>query len=223
MYFSKILSVTSADKQYVKAFTYDNLGRITAHTDAAGTPFEATTRYQYKLSPDENSVIIIQPDNVRKKTIFDGTGRILETYSEKANLQGNLQSGVWQQQTKINYDSAGRIASNTVYTDNGQGTGASLALTTRFYYDVLGRVIRKCLPDGETIVHKYDDAHRCIIHYIQDLHHHYTSAVIDRSNVMGKTVQHIVLPATEKALPAVTVLCTQGSQQTGARNIYYAL
>ncbi|MCY4329960.1 MAG: hypothetical protein OXC48_07790, partial [Endozoicomonadaceae bacterium] len=217
LFFPKTLRVTSADKQNIHTFTYDEMGRVIARTDAVSTPFETTTHYQYTLSKDKNNVIVTTPDGMHKKIVFDGLGRILGTYIEKTDLQGHFQSGLWQQQTQTRYNAAGKVAEKTRYIDNGQNRGISAALTTYFDYDVLGRLTKKYLPDGETEVTQYDDAHRCIIHYTTDRQNHRTAVIIDRNNVTGKPVEKIILPATSGILPTVTTLCTRGDQQPNAK------
>ncbi len=217
LFVPKILRVISADKKNIHNLTYDNMDRLITRTDGAGTPFETTTHYQYTLSASENSVLVTTPEGIQKKVIFDGLGRILNTYVEKTDHQGHLQHGLWQQQTQIRYNAEGKVAENTRYIDNGQNKGIASALTTHFEYDNLGRLIRKHLPDGETEVTKYDDAHRCIVHYTQDIDNHRTSVIINLSNILGKPIKQIVLPVTSGILPSVELLCTQGDKQPDAK------
>ncbi len=217
LFFPKTLRIISADKKNIKTFMYDVHGRLITRTDAAGSPFETTTHYKYKLSANENSVVITNSAGMQKKIIFDGSGRTLATYIEKTDLQGHLHPGLWQQQTQIRYNAEGEVAENTCYTDNGEGKGIPVALTTRFDYDALGRLTKKYLPDGETEVTQYDNAHRCIVSYTQDRQNHRTAVTISRSNVMGKPTEQIVLPATSGMLPSVTTLCIHGDQQSGAK------
>ncbi|MCY4178194.1 MAG: hypothetical protein OXD32_06830, partial [Endozoicomonadaceae bacterium] len=217
LFYPKILRITSADKQNTQTFRYDELGRLTARTDAVGTPFETTTHYQYILSANNNSIIMTTPYGMQKEIVFDGLGRKLATYIEKTDLQGHLHPGLWQQQTQINYNTEGKVTEVTRYMDSGQRKGVPIALTTRFDYDVLGRLLRKHLPDGETEVTKYDNAQRCIIHYTQDIQNNRTTIAIDLNNVTGKPVKHIILPAISGRLPVVTTLCVQGDQLPEAR------
>ncbi len=217
LFYPKTLRVTSVDGKNIHTFSYDNVGRLIAQTNAVGTPFETTTHYQYKLSIDENSVIVTAPDHMQKKTVFDGSGRVLATYIEKTDLQGYLQPGLWQQQTQTRYNAAGEVAETTVYTDNGQGKGVPVALTTHFDYDVLGRLIRKHLPDGDTEVTAYDDAHRCVVHYTQDMQNQRTAIMISHTNVLGNPTEQVMLPATTSSLPSITTLCTQADQQPDAK------
>ncbi len=214
LFIPKILRVVSADKKNIQTFEYDKLGRLTAHTDATGTPFETTTRNQYQLSANENSITVTVPEGMQKKIIFDGAGRKLATYLEKTHLQGNLQPGLWQQQTQINYNTEGKVATSTIYK---QSVGVIVALTIRFDYDVLGRLIRKHLPDGETEVTAYDNAKRCVVHYTEDAQNDRTAVTIGLSSVTGKPVEKIVLPATTGILPSVRTLCTAGDKQPDAR------
>ena len=214
VFIPKTLRVISEDKKNIQTFEYDELGRLTARTDAIGTPFAATTRNQYRLSANENSVIVTLPDGMQKKVIFDGTGRKLATYIEKTDLQGHLQPGLWQQQIQISYNAKGKVATSTRYA---QGQGASVALTVRFDYDVLGRLIKKYLPDGETEFTKYDNAHRCVVHYTDDAQNNRTTVKIVLSSVTGKPLEQIVLPATTGVLPSVGILCTAGDKQPGAK------
>ena len=217
LFVPKTLRVISADKKNIQTFEYDKLGRLTAHTDAAGTPFTETIRNQYRLSANENSVTITAPNGIQKKVIFDGAGRKLATYIEKTDLQGHLQPGLWQQQTQISYNAQGKVSVSTRYTDNGQNSGVPVALTTRFDYDLLGRLIRKHLPDGETEVTSYDDAYRCIVHYSEDAQNNRTAVTIGLSSVTGKPLEQIILPATTGMLPFVGVLCTEGDKQPEAK------
>ncbi len=217
LFIPKTLRVISADKKNIQTFEYDELGRLTARTDATGTPFTATVRNQYRLSATENSVIVTAPNGIQKKLIFDGLGRKLATYIEKMDLQGHLQPGLWQQQTQISYNSEGEVAISTRYAENDEKKGAPAALTTRFDYDVLGRLIRKYLPDGETEVTEYDNAHRCVVHYTEDEQNNRTSVIIGLNSVTGKPTEQIILPATTGTLPSVRILCTQGDKQSDAK------
>ncbi|MCY4330543.1 MAG: hypothetical protein OXC48_10775, partial [Endozoicomonadaceae bacterium] len=214
VFIPKPLRVISEDKKNIQTFKYDALGRLTARTDATGTPFEATLRKQYNLSANENSVIVTIPNGMQKKVIFDGLGRKLATYVEKTDLQGHPEPGVWQQQTQISYNAEGKIATSTRYA---QGHGVPVALTTRFDYDTLGRLIKKYLPDGETEITKYDNAHRCVVHYSEDAQDNRTSVTIGISSVTGKLLEQIILPATTGILPSMRTLCTVGDKQPGAR------
>ncbi len=214
LFIPKTLRMISEDKKNIQTFEYDKLGRLITRTDAIGTPFEATTRNQYRLSAYENSVIVTVPDGMQKKVIFDGTGRKLATYIEKTDLQGHLQPGLWQQQTKISYNTEGEAVTTTLYA---QSQGVPVALTTRFYYDTSGRLIKKHLPDGEAEIVVYDNAHRCAVHYTEDLQNRRTAVTIDLSSVTGKLLEQIVLPATTGILPSVRVLCTEGDKEVGAR------
>ncbi len=214
VFIPKTLRVISEDKKNIQTFKYDVLGRITAHTDATGTPFETTTRTQYQLSPNENSVIVTMPDGMQKKVMFDGLGRKLATYSEKTDLQGHPEPGIWQQQTRISYNDEGKVATSTRY---GQGQRIPVALTTRFDYDNLGRLIKKYLPDGETEITQYDNAHRCVVHYSEDAQNDRTAVTIGLSSITGKLLEQIILPATKGILPSVKILCTAGDKQPGAR------
>ncbi len=217
LFIPKTLRVISEDKKNIQNFEYDKLGRLTVRTDAAGTPFETTICNQYQLSSNENSIIVTRADGMQEKVIFDGAGRKLATYIEKTDLQGHLQPGLWQQQTQISYNTEGKVAIITHYTDNGQNKGVSIALTTRFDYDATGRLIRKHLPDGETEVTKYDNAYRCVVHYTEDANSNRTAVTIGIGNVTGKPVEQIILPATTGTLPSVRVLCTEGDKQPKAR------
>ncbi len=214
LFIPKTLRVISEDKKNIQTFEYDKLGRLTAHTDAKGTPFEVTTRNQYQLSAHENSVIVTVPNGMQKKVIFDGTGRKIATYIEKTDLQGHLQPGLWQQQTQISYNAAGEVATTTRYA---QSQRIPVALTTRFDYDPSGRLIRKHLPDGETEVVVYDNAYRCAVHYTEDAQNRRTVITIGLSSVTGKPTEQIVLPTTTGTLPSVRLLCTAGDKQPGAK------
>ena len=217
LFVPKTLRVISADKKNIQTFEYDKLGRITAHTNAAGTPFTATIRNQYRLSANENNITVTAPNGMQKKVIFDGAGRKLATYIEKTDLQGHFQPGVWQQQTQISYNAKGEVTASTRYTDNGQNSGVAVALTTRFDYDLLGRLIRKHLPDGETEVTHYDNAHRCVVHYSEDAQNNRTAVTIGLSSVTGKPLEQIILPAATGILPSMEMLCTRGDKQPGAK------
>ena len=217
LFVPKTLRVISADKKNIQTFEYDKLGRITAHTNAVGTPFTATIRNQYRLSANENNITVTAPNGMQKKVIFDGAGRKLATYIEKTDLQGHLQPGVWQQQTQISYNAKGEVTASTRYTDNGQNSGVAVALTTRFDYDLLGRLIRKHLPDGETEVTHYDNAHRCVVHYSEDAQNNRTAVTIGLSSVTGKPLEQIILPAATGILPSMEMLCTRGDKQPGAK------
>ncbi len=214
VFIPKPLWVISEDKKNIQTFKYDALGRIIARTDAVGTPFETTLRKQYKLSENENSVILTTPNGIQEKVIFDGSGRKLATYTEKTDLQGDPEPGVWQQKTQINYNTEGEVATSTIYALGQRGP---IALTTHFYYDIHGRLIRKYLPDGETEITKYDNAHRCIIHYLEDAQNNRTAVTIGISSVTGKPLEQIILPASKGMLPAVSALCTAGDKQPDAR------
>ncbi len=78
-------------------------------------------------------------------------------------------------------------------------------------------MISKHLPDGETEVTAYDDAHRCVVHYTQDMQNQRTAIMISHTNVLGNTTKQVVLPATTTSLPSITTLCIQADQQPDAK------
>lgn len=157
--YSNLISVTDSTGA-TTTFTYDNAGNMISQTDPQGN----TTRFEYNslnqlikiTDPQGNVTIYAYDKNGNRTSQTDANGNT--TYYEY-NYKGQL--------IKVT-DSLGNI---TTYTYGGTGcpscgggTDKLTALTdaggntTRYEYDLLGRLIKETDSEGKVIAYAYDSA-----------------------------------------------------------------
>ena len=99
----------------------------------------------------------------RLLSVTDSTGSNMEyAYNERGQkiMEKRLISdGVWQE-TRYEYSAAGRLTCQTTSADQ-DGTGKAF-VSTRYFYDKNGNVIKVQLPSGDEILREYDVMDRLV-------------------------------------------------------------
>ncbi|SDO24698.1 RHS repeat-associated core domain-containing protein [Pseudomonas extremorientalis] len=138
-----------------RKYTYNAYGKITAERDEQGH----VTRYEYA---DGLHLISrrINADGTQVKYRYDNARLLLteienevgETYRLQYHNNGLIQQeiGFDGQRTAYVYDLNGNLQEKTEHGDDGS------QLVTRYQRDHAGRLIRKTLPDGNTVDYTYD-------------------------------------------------------------------
>ncbi len=215
LFTNQILMVTDAEKKDQDRYYYDSWDRLIKTERAVGTGFAASTHYSYTLSENINQILITAVNGLQQKTIFDGAGRTLKSFTEAIDKIGKQQPGLWWPAEKICYDEYGRIARQSSYIIDE--SGHATALNTTQDYDDTGRAVRTHLPDGGMTVMHYDDSNRCVISYKENIQGQRSAVSVARANVLSKPVRQWILPATNVTFPSVKSLCLSSNKQPEAR------
>jgi RHS repeat-associated protein len=166
---SSVTQSTSGSER-VDEMTYDDLGRLTSETLAAGSPAAATTTYSYadratgcvtheqlpsgaaidricdlrgNVTFEQTSIPATydQPAQLRTtETTYDAMGRVLSETSASGGV------------TSYSYDASGRVISQDQLLDSFD----DLHGLTSYSYDAAGRMISQAMPDGGVVNHTYD-------------------------------------------------------------------
>ncbi|MCY4328849.1 MAG: hypothetical protein OXC48_02005, partial [Endozoicomonadaceae bacterium] len=215
LFTNQILMVTDAEKKYSDCNYYDQWDRLIKTERAVGTDFAASVHYDYTLSKNLNQVIITAVNGLQQKVIFDGTGRVLKSFTESIDITGKQQPGHWWPVQKTSYDQYGRIIQKSKYVVDEFGHIQTLNITKD--YDDTGRVIRTYLPDGRTTIMHYDDSDRCVVSYQQTAQGERSVISVSKANVLSKPIRQWTLPATTGPLPSVRSFCLNSDKQSKAR------
>ncbi|WP_248488221.1 RHS repeat-associated core domain-containing protein [Pseudomonas sp. CYM-20-01] len=138
-----------------RKYTYNAYGKITAERDELGN----ITRYEYadglhlisrRINAD-GSQVNYRYDNARL-LLTEIENEVGETYRLQYHNNGLIQqeTGFDGQRTAYVYDLNGNLSEKTEHGDDGS------QLVTRYERDHAGRLIRKTLPDGNTVDYAYD-------------------------------------------------------------------
>ncbi|SDP01913.1 RHS repeat-associated core domain-containing protein [Pseudomonas azotoformans] len=138
-----------------KEYSYNPYGKITAERDELGN----ITRYEYadglhlisrRINAD-GSQVNYRYDNARL-LLTEIENEVGETYRLQYHSNGLIQqeTGFDGQRTAYLYDLNGNLSEKTEHGDDGS------QLVTRYERDHAGRLIRKTLPDGNTVDYAYD-------------------------------------------------------------------
>ncbi|MCY4329133.1 MAG: hypothetical protein OXC48_03470, partial [Endozoicomonadaceae bacterium] len=204
MFTNQVLKITDPENKDIVYYHYDKQGRMIQTDSGAGTAFLVSKYYQYKISPQQVQLTIINSNGVQKKIIFDGLGRALTLLREAISTSGKAEPGKWILAKKRAYDSGGHVISKqNYYTDASNNLHY---LTTTFDYDDLGRLIRKHLPDHETLVKEYDDLDRCVVNFRYDSKMVHSAIIVTHSNILDKPVRQSVFPANFINSNAITAI-----------------
>ncbi len=213
LFTNHILQSVDASGKNIIRYHYDLWDRLIQTDTAVGTPFAASSYYQYTVSPVLNQVLVTAVNGMQSKVMFDGAGRQLINFSEAVSSTGKAIPGQWVLKHRTTYDRYGRQATQSAYLFD---TANKLyALTTMQKYDDSGRVTQIHLPDQETAVTLYDDAERCVISYHKSSSGKRSALSVVKSNVLYKPLRQWVLPANNGPLPSLKSICTGEYLQTG--------
>ncbi|UII73789.1 DUF6531 domain-containing protein [Pseudomonas sp. HN11] len=138
-----------------RKYTYNAYGKITSERDELGH----VTRYEYadglhlisrRINADGTQVKY-RYDNVRL-LLTEIENEVGETYRLQYHSNGLIQQeiGFDGQRTAYLYDLNGNLREKTEHGDDGS------QLVTRYERDYAGRLIRKTLPDSNTVDYTYD-------------------------------------------------------------------
>ncbi|MEX5545363.1 RHS repeat-associated core domain-containing protein [Pseudomonas pergaminensis] len=138
-----------------RKYTYNAYGKITSERDELGH----VTRYEYadglhlisrRINAD-GSQVKYRYDNVRL-LLTEIENEVGETYRLQYHSNGLIQQeiGFDGQRTTYVYDLKGSLQEKTEHGDDGS------QIVTRYERDHAGRLVRKTLPDGNTVDYTYD-------------------------------------------------------------------
>ena len=138
-----------------RKYSYNAYGKITSERDELGH----VTRYEYadglhlisrRINADGTQVKY-RYDNVRL-LLTEIENEVGETYQLDYHPNGLIQqeTGFDGQRTSYLYDINGNLQEKTEHGDDGS------QLVTRYERDFAGRLVRKTLPDGNTVDYTYD-------------------------------------------------------------------
>ncbi len=169
-----------------------------------------TISWTYISNSDEQSVVQTIPNGSQEKTMYAGGSnnqKILSTWHRDRYQAGLPMQGTsnWIENTSITYTQTDQPASKTVYhaADNN---GKTIALTTRYGYDTLNRLIWQQSPNGTISVTVRNDPNMLLISYnvVTDAlnQHDKTGQILSvvQSNVLGKPIAQYTFalnPATK--------------------------
>ena len=221
LFTNQILSEIDAESKNTTHYFYDFAGRIIRIDLAVGTPFATSKRYDYTSSKYLNQVVITAGNGLKRKILFDGAGRKLKGFDKVISDSGKA-SNEWRLTYSTAYDNYGHIMAEYDYIFHNisldEGPGAAykiIPLETIFDYDHRGRIAVIHLPNGEQAIKKYDDSTRCIVSYNQDTNGHNSPISVIHNNVLGETVQQMLLPAMQNV--SVISACTEGDKIPSAQ------
>lgn len=110
----------------VTATAYDALGRVASVTEAQGTGVARTTQYRY--DGNGNLARTVGPNGRVTRTTYDANDRVVD----ETDAAGNV--------TRDEYDAFGNLVAQTL------AWGTAQARTTRWAYDVRGRIVEQRSP-----------------------------------------------------------------------------
>lgn len=142
------LIVRETDRCGVKSeASYDLVGNVLTTTQAVGTDYEKSIRYQYhhiKDSSRSTSIIRTTSNGVKYKYTADGYGR---TVSTARTLTSDPKDDVYYDILSRSFDEKGKITSET--TTDYRPSGEELcSVTSKLRYDGWGEVCEKETNDG---------------------------------------------------------------------------
>ncbi|MCY4330866.1 MAG: hypothetical protein OXC48_12450, partial [Endozoicomonadaceae bacterium] len=216
LFTGQILETSDVRRENIIHYYYDKWDRLIKTESAAGTMFTASLYYNYIISPTLNQLLMMAPNGLQGKIIFDGSGRPLIHFSEAVDTNGKQQYGRWWPVQKVWYDQYGRIAKSSIYNIDAAGNAKAIDITQN--YDETGRVIKTLLPDGGVSFTVYNDVDRCVISYQKNRLGEYSVLTVSRANVLSKLVKQWMLPITVNPQQySAKSLCLNSYKQPSAR------
>ncbi len=217
LFTNHVLQQVDASDQNTIHYHYDLWDRPVQTDMNIGTPFAATSYYQYTISPQHNQVIITTANGLRSKTIFDGAGRPLIHFREALSDDVKIIANHWIPVSKTIYDNHGRIAANSTYLISA--SGRTEALTTTQEYDDSGRITRVHQPDGEININQYDDSHRCVVSYRQSANGSHSAITVTHANILYKPTEQWLFPGNSHAFSVPEKLCSGQINKNTSANV----
>lgn len=175
---TKIVKITSQGEA-VDTVQYDEEGRIIYHQDPNGSITEIIYNGQTKTTIDPLKNILIETYDalqrlikIEKKSPQGDTVSIEESFYDRSGNLARKVSHIYQdnkfvKQTEVHweYDFRGLVIKESQFDK-----------TTYNEYDLLGRLIKKILPSGVSLIHSYDEESRLSELSSSDGTIHYTYA-----------------------------------------------
>ncbi len=205
LFTNQLLQSSNSTGRNITRYHYDQWGRLIQKDFATDTKFAVSTYYHYTVSPQHNQLLMTTVNGLQQKTIFDGAGRTLMSFTEALTDKGKPDHGHWIPLHKTTYDRFGRIAAQYSYIIKQSGKIKSLCTTQD--YDESGRITKLYLPDKQISVTQYDDAHRCVINYQLSNHNRRSAASVMLANILYQPVKILLLPGDNHPLPSIKALC----------------
>ncbi len=213
----QILKVTDVFGKNITRYHYDNQERMIQADSATGTSFAVSKYYHYTVSPQLNQLIISSVNGLQQKIVFDAAGRKLESFSEMIDAHGKKQHNRWQRINSTTYDANGRLVATHSYDYRNHSSKQPKQLTITYDYTVTGRIFRKHMPDGETIINSYDDPDRCMVSYKLNKKGDHSVVTVVSGNVLDKPIRQILLPGSSGLPLSAKQYCTTGGKLDGAK------
>ena len=206
LFTNQVLERTGMSGCNKRNYHYDSFGHLIQTDLNSGTIFAAKLYYQYILAPGHNQVIMTAVNKLQQKILFDNAGRSLMYFNEAVSIFGKAIPGHWQLKKSIRYDSYNRITEQDIYVKSA--TGEIYSLKTVKNYDVMGRINRIYLSDGEINFFLYSNYYNCMVSYRQNNHNERSPVYIQQVNLLGKPIKKRIIPASSTRLPSVKSLCS---------------
>ncbi len=205
LFTNQTLQMTDVTGLNITRYHYDFMGRLIQEDHAVGTSFAVSNYYTYTISPALNQLLVTLPNNLQKKTIFDGAGRMLMHFNQVITATGKPVHGSWLPIHRLSYDCYGRILAEYTYTT--KKPDIIHTFTTTHDYDDSGRITRTHRSDNTEMITEYDDADRCVVHYEKSSTGQYSAISITHANILYKPAMSLLIPASVKPPLTAYHLC----------------
>jgi YD repeat-containing protein len=147
--------------------TYDEFGRVVRQTRVSGAVTEV---WSWSFDAEGRVTRAVSPTGTIGYE-YDPLGRKTRTWSSDVPA-GALADPLAElaSDTRYEYDAFGRLATLRVLTIAGETLSGTEIQTTRYQYDLEGRLLRQTNPNGTIALHAYDTLGRLtkLTHYVPD-------------------------------------------------------
>lgn len=141
------LTLMQSDMQGVQArFLYDSLGRPVLRTDAAGTPYEKSTGWEYVTSTGGSSLTQTDRAGNATRTVLDGLGRKIRLERLDADTTGEWR--VTEEYTRNAFGETVHGAASDWMEGADRAGNTHAGITSKNRYDSWGERNREALSEG---------------------------------------------------------------------------
>ena len=186
-----VFTPNQADRIITTLFEYDFDTQLIRCVEAAGTPEQKQTSYEYNSF--RQKIIILKPDGTKLHHAYDELGRLYNfrasddsfhyQYDYDANSNVIRVDDIKENKTTLRtFDACNRLVEETLLND----------LIIRYDYDYLGRVRQLTLPDKSKIDYIYKSLHLFQIQrgsYIHTYQAFNLSGLVENALMIGNTGQ----------------------------------
>ncbi|MFT3784788.1 MAG: hypothetical protein QM770_01310 [Tepidisphaeraceae bacterium] len=182
----------------------------------SGTTDFLTTKYVYDWR--DRLTDVRGPDGVATKYTLDNQGRQTEVYTfADADVDFTIDTGELRGQQTSEYDSLGRVFRSTLYNVSPVTGLVGHSLTTNYWYDPRGNLVKTASPNGLFSKNEIDGAGRTVASYLSydDDESSYSEAL----DVAGDTVieqQKTIYDKGSRPVVTTSFKRTAGSIAVGA-------